>query len=330
MRKLLLFMALLPLAAKAQVVANFESLSLSKPDTFYVNYTQPGQDVGFNDGPMHFPCVYDTAFGGTWTTGFAYSNMTDSVTSGYMNQYSAKTAKGYNGSAKYAVYWQGYGAPMQVKRATSGTFNPAGFYITNSTYAYNSMLKGDAPPAKKFGGTSGNDTDFFKLTIYGHDQANAIKDSVVFYLADYRFSNNAQDYIIKNWTWVNLLPLGPVNGLSFKLTSSDNHPTFGMNTPAYFCMDDMGNNIPINAVGELPAQHIARVYPNPATDLLMVDVLDASVKSLRLMDMSGRLIAGQAATTKTTFSLTGLPAGMYVLQLAGDNHQTTNLRIVKQ
>src|SRR5690606_24615208 len=100
MRKLLLcLIAILPVAATAQpYISTFDTppLQLPKADTFYVNYSNPGGDVGFDDtaGRMYFPCVYDTAFGGLWSTGFAYSNMTDSVTSGFGNMYSAKAAKG--------------------------------------------------------------------------------------------------------------------------------------------------------------------------------------------------------------------------------------------
>ncbi len=106
MRKFTLLLSALVLgttAIKAQTVASFEGLSLAHADTFYTNYTASGTDVGFDNGLAHFPCVYDTSWGGYWEQGFAYSNMTDSVTSGFMNQYSAKAGIGRAGSAKYAV-----------------------------------------------------------------------------------------------------------------------------------------------------------------------------------------------------------------------------------
>src|SRR4051794_38740291 len=90
----LLFLALLlSSTVMAQTVATFDTLPLPTSNSFYVNYSAPKADVGFNDGLAHFPCIYDTSYGGIWSRGFAYSNMTDSITSGYMNQYSAKTAK---------------------------------------------------------------------------------------------------------------------------------------------------------------------------------------------------------------------------------------------
>jgi hypothetical protein len=100
------------------------------------------------------------------------------------------------------------------------------------------MRDGDAI-GKKFGGDSGDDPDWFKLTVTGKDDAGTVLGSVDFYLADYRFETNALDYIVGDWTWVDLSAFGPqVKTLHFTLSSSDNG-AWGMNTPAYFAMDDI-------------------------------------------------------------------------------------------
>ena len=112
----------------------------------------------------------------------------------------------------------------------------SGAYFTNTTYAALAMLNGDSF-SKKFGGASGNDAVFSKLTITGYNRA-ASTGSVDFFLADYRFANNAQDYIVKDWTFVDLSRLGAVTELGFTLSSSDNGQ-FGMNTPAYLAMDTL-------------------------------------------------------------------------------------------
>ncbi|BAZ50560.1 DUF4465 domain-containing protein [Nostoc ellipsosporum NOK] len=104
------------------------------------------------------------------------------------------------------------------------------------------MLNGDQF-AKKFGGVSGNDPDFFRLTITGLDAANATVGNVDFYLADYRFSDNSQDYIVDQWELVDLSSLTGATKLSFSLTSSDNS-RFGPNTPLYFALDNLILNDP--------------------------------------------------------------------------------------
>jgi hypothetical protein len=55
-------------------------------------------------------------------------------------------------------------------------------------------------------------------------------------LADYRFDSSALDYIIKDWTWVDLTSLGAADSIEFTMSSSDKGQ-FGINTPLFFCVD---------------------------------------------------------------------------------------------
>ena len=334
MRTITLLFSVLALGAAvhAQTVATFEDLTLSKHDTSYVSYYDPGIDVGFNDGLAHFTCIYDTAGGNYWASGFSYSNWTDSVTSGYTNQYSAKTAIGYGGSANYAVAW--CSNPVTFENTINLKLNGtaigrlvSGFYTTNSTYAYNSMRDGDFA-AKKFGGVSGNDPDWFLLTVKGYSGGVLTVDSVNFYLADYRFTHNDSDYIVKTWDWVNLLPLGHVDSLQFHLSSSDTG-TYGMNTPSYFCMDNFTTNETSVSVSTVQP-FIAKVYPNPATDLLYVDVADNSVQEIILTDITGKTINSYPVTEKqVAINTASLPSGVYILELTG-NGKMANVKFVKK
>ena len=313
--------------ATAQL-ATFEALPLPGTDTYYVNKNQMLQDVGFDNANIHFPYVWDTAYGGSWGAGFSYSNKKDSVTSGYTNQYSAKTANGYNGSDKYVVYWQGYGPAKAIALSDKKAFAPQGFYYTNTTYAYNSMRDGDFA-AKKFGGVSGNDSDWFRVSVWGYRNGILKPDSITFYLADFRFANNAQDYIVKDWRYVSLTTLGTVDSLYFKLSSTDNHPVYGMNTPAYFAMDNF-SVIPVTGVGAVNATTIAKVYPNPATNCLIVSVNDAAIAKASVYDLSGKLIAShEVMRNRTVFNTANFSSGIYLLKLEGAAITSTT-RFVKQ
>ncbi len=306
----ILFSALvLGAAVHAQTVATFESLSLSGSDTFYVNYSASGTDVGFNSGLAHFPCVYDASFGGFWSYGFAYSNMTDSTTNGYTNQYSAKTAIGYGGSAKYAV---AYGVQNNVVLLGAAAGSPvAGFYVTNSTYAYNSMRDGDAF-ARKF-----HNGDWFKLSVQGYHGGTLQPLTVSIYLADFLFPDSTMNYILKDWRWVNLASLGAVDSLQFTLSSTDNG-SFGMNTPAYFCIDNFTTNDATLGVSNMTAP-IAKIYPNPATNTLYVDVAGQSTEQIRIMDMAGNQINSFGVSDPhIEINTSTLPAGMYMLQMSGN------------
>ena len=72
-----------------------------------------------------------------------------------------------------------------------------------------------------------------------------------FYLADYRFSNNEEDYILNTWEWFDLSTLGAVNTISFSLSSSKNN-NVGMVTPAYFCIENFNGEGPVQPQDQPP------------------------------------------------------------------------------
>lgn len=241
----------LPRDATAELIG-FEDVVLPGPESFYNG--NPGNppvdtpiDGTFQSGSAVFPNTFLRSQFGTETydawEGWACSNVTDQITPGFENQYSAWNpgGGGAGGSSQYGVSF-GDGA---------GVLLPAGMSfqsidITNTTYAARSMLQGDSF-AKKFGGISGTDPDWFRLTITGRQ--GGLQGSVVystdFYLADYRFSDPAEDYVVSDWTTIELGRLGRADTLEFHYVSSDTG-IFGINTPLYFAAD----NFTANAVPE--------------------------------------------------------------------------------
>ena len=209
-------------------VIDFEDLTLS-PNSFYNGSDGAG---GFTSRGAFFSNSYNPTYQ-SWS-GWSYSNTTDTTTPGFTNQYSAITGGGFDGpNSNYGVAFTFNPGDAYINLPTGKT--PKSIRITNTTYAVQSMLNGDQF-AKKFGGVSGNDPDFFLLTITGLNNANQVIGTVNFYLADYRFTDNSQDYILTQWQRINLSGLSGATKLSFMLTSSDNGP-YGMNTPAYFAAD---------------------------------------------------------------------------------------------
>ena len=201
--------------------------------------------------------------------GFTASNHTDMTQTGLSAQYTAATGGGYEGSAQYGVaYAMGYGIPTDVYASDGQAHTVTGFYVTNNLWAYQNMLIGDAT-ATAFGGPSGNDPDWFKLTATGKNANGQTVGTVDFYLADYRFDNNDEDYILNTWEWFDLSSLGAVHTISFSMSSSKNDAG-GMITPAYFCVENfngIGPNTP-----DLPP-YIA----HPVADVVM-DVYPQTVE----------------------------------------------------
>jgi len=301
---------------KSQNVVDFDALLL-QPDTFWNGSDLTG---GFTDGGAYFVNDYDTSYGGYWNGGFAYSNRVDTVTAGYTNMYSVMAGVAQSGS-NFAIANPNYNTTYMKLMSPA---NIEGMYITNSTYAYISMRDGDAY-AKKFGGTSGDDTDWFKLTMKGYLNGN-FTDSVEFYLADYRFTDNSQDYIVKDWTWVDMMAMGEVDSVVFSLSSSD-VGQYGMNTPAFFCLDHI-QYIP-TGINQQENETAWQVYPNPAIDKIYVEA-NSKISKLELLSMDGKiLLMEEPNVTKTDVNIDAFPKGIYFLSIFTENG-TVNEKIIKE
>ena len=301
-----------PYDYKPVTAASFEDMNLGTKG-FYNGSDGKG---GFISGNFRFFTDY-TADYDSWS-GFAASTKTDVTTPGYANQYSAITGKGVNGSANYAVAY-----PYPVSTIAFKDTIISGVYVTNSTYAYLSMKNGDAI-GKKFGGPTGNDPDWLLLTIQGFDSDGKLTGEVNVNMADFAYSNNANDYILNSWKWVNLSRLGRISKLEFSLTSTDNG-IWGMNTPGYFCIDNLNQKI-VTSTPELQ-QIQAAVFPNPFIDHIVVSGINGTA-TVSISDISGRKVA-EYLNVQNNQSITGLDrltSGVYFLKIEnGKNKFTTKL-----
>ncbi len=226
---------LLGVATASGLSVDFEEFSEPPyslgPETYYNGSDGAG---GFHSQGVFFNNTFTDYGGGFYAwSGWSVSNTTDTTTPGYLNQYSAFPGGGAGGSAFYAVAWESQSGDAYLE-LPPGTSVEA-MRVTNTTYAALSMLYGDSF-AKKFGGPTGEDPDWFKVIVTGLDEHNAPIGQVEFYLADYRFADHTLDYVLDEWMLVDLTSLSAARKLSFGLESSD-VGGFGMNTPAYFAMD---------------------------------------------------------------------------------------------
>jgi len=224
-------------------VVTFDELTNYAPATLHYGGAGTGAS-GFTSQGVYFDQANDDY---SWS-GWSYSQENDTVTGDYTNQFSAITGQDVSGTGNYGIgagalkWWDDYSTlPVTVSfdpGQTGAVKTLSGLYITNTTYAALDMQNGGGF-SKQFGGVSGNDADWFLLTITGKNAAGqATASPVEFYLADFRFADNTQDYIVDAWEYVDLRSLGAVSTLEFSLTSSD-VGTYGMNTPAYFAMDNL-------------------------------------------------------------------------------------------
>ena len=251
MRKLLsltlaLFLAVL---AFAQDPATFEDVQLGSNGIWQPPY-------GSNEMPSGGWLFTNNTQNGYWG-GFTASNRTDLNQSGLDAQYTAATGCGYDGSTQYAVAYT-MGVQTDVYAADGQSHTVTGCYVTNDLWTYQDILQGGygEPP---YGGTTGNDPDWFKVTATGRNASGQTVGTLDFYLADYRFSNNEEDYVLNTWEWFDLSPLGNVATISFSLSSSRGSG-YNMITPAYFCMDNFNGG---GATPDLPPYIV-----NPVQDVV--------------------------------------------------------------
>ncbi len=208
-------------------IATFEDLSL-QGESYWNGSDESGV---FYSGGAYFNNVY-TPDWDSWES-FSYSNITDTTMTGLDAQYNAITGAGQGDSANYAIGFVGWSSVPTVTLRKAGIVD--GLHVTNNNYAYYALLNGSTF-SKKFGGDTGDDPDWFMLTITGKDSEGVVTGTVDFYLADYRFADNSDDYIVDTWQYIDLTSLGMVKSLEFTLSSSD-VGDWGMSTPAYFALD---------------------------------------------------------------------------------------------
>jgi len=317
-------------SAVAQTVT-FDTFTLS-PNSYYKDTTS----ADFSNSGSTFRYGWNTSFGGYWESGSAYTNKLDTIDGTYTNLYGCIPGAAFSGS-NYATVQSG-----AVITFSNNTTAVTGFYITNTTFAWKTIKKGNQF-ARKFGDTTGTgsgDTtaqghypDWFKVIVRGYRGGNMINDSVQFYLADYTAPGTANDYAIKNWQFVNCIALGQVDSISFDMKSSDN--SFGfMNTPAFFSIDNFTTQSTVG-IEELANTFNISMFPNPATQKITLNYESRSAKemTMSISDIAGKELqtmhfSSSIGTNQQQLSLEQLESGIYFLELK-DQQSSKKIKFVK-
>jgi hypothetical protein len=207
-------------------------------ENLYSTYTEGTPYTGYSDTRTGLGWEINEAFGSRdfWNGGVAVSRWNDRSTTGTGNQCSVYAAGGAGGSLTFAVatgMLNDYGGDY-ARIAFGGQTEELieSFWVSNATYPALSMIEGDAF-AKQF---TYEDADWLKLVITGYNAAGTATGTVDYYLADFRSATAPG--VVEGWKEVNLSSLGKVNRLEFSFESSDTG-LYGINTPTYFCFDDV-------------------------------------------------------------------------------------------
>ena len=288
-------------------VATFEELEIGEEGHMSVSTEDDDERTEFVSGDFEFAsgCMHDWDY---WYW-FGYANRTENTFESLDDQWNNVVGGGYNGSANYGVAFAAeFNGPCYVTLLSEPAVVP-GFYITNSSYAYNSLTGGDAF-AKKF-----EKGDWFKLTITGYDADGVVTGTKDYYLADLR--DEATAFIINDWRYVDLSCLGEVAKIGFELSSTDTGD-WGMNTPAYFCFDNFG----AKGTEVLPEKNVVFVSSTGYATYVAEKDVDFSETGVEAFAVTKSAVAGQVHLTPITEACAGeavlvkADEGTYVMSAA--------------
>lgn len=257
----------------------FEELHDSLGTSGVRNGSRGNATYNFSQGEfnLHLDTDWDTSFGGYWAGGWALSNLkyTTEETSDFSKHlYASKPGKGSEESGNvYAVGTDG--SYIQNKDPLNQSL--AGCYISNSTYAYNSMKLGDNF-AKKF-----DSNDSFALIVDFYLSGKEVGSQKV-WLADYRSASADDHFILDTWQWVTF-QYANADSIVFLFESSD-MGDWGINTPKYFCLDEVQLVSGAEIEESLDPLNIG-VYPIPFKEFIQIDTKE-EIENIQLLDLSGK------------------------------------------
>ncbi len=160
---------------------------------------------------------------------FYASNETENTSTGWQQPYRSAIGGAFE-STNFGIWSSDYYGSNSIM--SDKPLPATGFYVTNNAYAAHVMATGD-------GGKQFEEGDYLNLVCVGKLAGVEMGTITVELAKDTKY--------IKDWTFIDLSSLGQVNEVMFYMTGSDTG-AWGLNTPAYFCMDNFGATKPLDYV----------------------------------------------------------------------------------
>ena len=222
----------------AQQLVDFEDVLLPSPSTtgtgFFFDGHGPNASLAAASDPGALLSGGVSFQTGQFGPGFSVSNVNDTVTQTFDNQFSSITGTGFGGSGNFATAFREAIFNLPENQVIDS------LQITNTTPTALIIENGNAF-STAFGGTSGNDPDFFSVTFNGFSDIDAngtLTGSQEFVLADFRFDDNSLDFIVDEFEFLDLSSLGNARSVQLEFESTD-VGAFGINTPTFIAFDNI-------------------------------------------------------------------------------------------
>jgi len=309
-RIVLVSIMLVPMVAFSQQVFNFEELTI--PEDGYWNGSD--ESGGFGNEYVNFGNNYNPDYGSWSNFAFAY----DTIISD--KQYAA-----YASSVSGHVFGIGF-VPSDWESGTYNNIpivckfnNPVNILsleVTNNASTADVILNGSA-----FGDPAFTTDDYFKIIIEGFFN-NQSTGAVEYLLADYTSGN---EIIVDTWDELDLSLFGTVDSIQFNLESTHTGD-YGMNTPAYFCFDNLIFET-ISSLSENIKNDI-KIYPNPTTDFININGVGEG--QISLTDISGKVIYQKNNCSQNEIiDLTSFNSGIYIINVMSENYSISG-KVIKK
>ena len=206
-------------------IATFEEAAITPASTESVFKYSVDTTVYLTSG--NFECQQIVGYKGTYVVGGVVSNQTTTtVEKGYGDAYKSAKGGAYAGK-NYLVWYADAWTPNAIKLTTAAVV--PGMYVCNTALVKTMIELGDGMSTIVGGFT---DDDYLLLTITGALEGKEVNGKVESYLAQGKS-------IVTEWTYVDLSTLGKVDELHFAMSGSKSND-YGMTTPTYFCIDNLG------------------------------------------------------------------------------------------
>lgn len=209
--------------------ANFEDNPLNA-DNYWAG-REDGDDLGygmifsnfFSGGFMFSNCYMPDWYSWSFFGLSARTEKTFDSSTYAVDQFNCVSGGGHESAGFGVAYVSSWMGKTQITTlADLDGAELAGVYINNNMYLYNSVTNGDAYATPFAKGS-------YEKVVFTADNGNAVE----FYLADYRSDNEADWYVVTDWTFVDLSPLGKVTTIDVTMEGDSEM------TPTYFCLDDL-------------------------------------------------------------------------------------------
>lgn len=219
---------------EASACASFDEYVLDTESTYFFESETPS--TAWTSGGYTFT-THTEDYGDYGKYYFSYALSNKTTTTGVVSDFALEASCGKAKSGKnYAVWYDNsYNGGSKVTLDVPSTIT--GFYVSNTTSVVDAIINGDGMSTVPGGFQNG---DKLQLVVTGYDASDNEVGTVTYTLAE------AEDDVIsyvKAWRWVDLSVLGTISSFETKMTGTKTNE-WGMTTPTYFCIDDLGGVAP--------------------------------------------------------------------------------------